>query len=557
MVLWIRKHPVIFKLLLALVLATTFNIPYLTKDFLGIEHDTFFHLSRITGLADSIREDNLFPCIYPNKNNGFGYASPLFYCDFFMIIPALFYLLGVSLANSYKLIIFIFTFFSAFTMADLLYRTSKNNKVVLIGTFAYIFSNYHITDVYVRGALGEVAAMIFLPVLLSAIYEILYHFQTSKWYLLTIAFTGLILSHNLSFLLGFVLFICFSFIRIRLINKSILYSLFKGCLTAFLLTIWFTLPMLEQTSYQELYLHYYGSYSSLESYTIPIWKYFANKTIFGYGENSQPTERAMLVNVGYFLTLVPVLYLCKKKKNKFILHSCILGYIFLLLPSNLIPWKFLFFVRIIQFPWRLELLAMVLLCIPASSALLCLAKKKRMITTLLCIFFFIIEGIYHLYPVYSRTFGITSLNTYQDITQGKLCNPYYSATYMRVELAGGDYLPLDSIDFRDYTPTIKTASLEETNISYQKEGTTLTFTVDDSFLNKELVLPVTIYKGYHIYFGDIEVPVQRFKGLIAFTPQESGTYILKYEPTLLRKVCCMLSLMTVIYLILLKLKHIK
>ena len=85
MVLWIRKHPVIFKLLLALVLATTFNIPYLTKDFLGIEHDTFFHLSRITGLADSIREGNLFPCIYPNKNNGFGYASPLFYCDFFIL----------------------------------------------------------------------------------------------------------------------------------------------------------------------------------------------------------------------------------------------------------------------------------------------------------------------------------------------------------------------------------------------------------------------------------------------------------------------------------------
>ena len=122
--------------------------------------------------------------------------------------------------------------------------------------------------------------MIFLPVLLSAIYEILYHFQTSKWYLLTIAFSGLILSHNLSFLLGFVLFICFCFIRIRVINKSILCSLFKGCITAFLLTIWFTLPMLEQTSYQELYLHYYGSYSSLESYTMPFWKYFANKTIF-------------------------------------------------------------------------------------------------------------------------------------------------------------------------------------------------------------------------------------------------------------------------------------
>ncbi len=549
MVFRIKKHQVLFQLCIALLIALAFNLPYLTKDFLGIEHDTFFHLSRITGLASSIQEGNLFPCIYPYKNNGFGYASPLFYCDIFILIPAIFYLLGCSLASSYKILIFLFTFFSAYTMEDFLFRVTKSNKVIILGTLAYTFSNYHITDVYVRGALGEVSAMIFLPVLLSAIYEILYQKNTSKWYILTISLSGLIFSHNLTFTLGMVVLICFFFVNIKKINKDIFISLFKGCFVAFLLTAWFTLPMLEQTSYQEMYLHYYGSSSSLESYTMPIWKFFANTTIFGYGENTQPVNKAMLVNVGWFLTLIPISYFFKKKKNTFIKHTCILGYVFMLLPINLIPWKYFSLVRIIQFPWRLELLAMTLLTLPASMIITFVPKDERKLITCICSFFLLVEGAYHLYPVYSRTFGITSANTYEDITEGKLCDPYYSATYMRVELAGGDYLPIDSVDFRSYTPTIKTTSEEETNIPYVKKGTTLTFEITEDYQNAELVLPITIYKGYHLYLDGKEIQITRNHGLISFISEGSGTYTLKYEPTLIRKGSLLVSGITLLTLV--------
>ncbi len=555
MVLWLRKHQLILRILIALVITICFTFPYLTKDFLGIEHDTFFHLSRITGLATSIKEGNLFPSIYPYKNNGFGYASPLFYCDFFIIIPAIFYLLGLSLASSYKLLIFLFTFFAALSIEDLLSRISKNNKVMLLGAIAYTFSNYHITDVYVRGALGEVSAMVFLPILLSAIYEILYKHNTSKWYLLTLSLTGLIFSHNLTFLLGMIVLIIFVCINFKRMNKATFFSLFKGCFIAFLLTAWFTLPMLEQTSYQEMYLHYYGSSSSLESYTMPIWKFFANTTIFGYGENTQPVNRAMLVNVGWFLTLIPMFYFFKKKKNTFVYHSCILGYIFMILPISFIPWKYLAVIRIIQFPWRLELLAMSLLVVPASFIVTFVTKEERKLITSLCVFFLLVEGAYHLYPVYSRTFGISSTNTYEDITTGKLCDPYYSATYMRVELAGGDYLPIDSVDFRSYTPTIKTTNYEETGISYTKEGTTFTFEITDTYENAQLVLPITTYKGYRLYYNGEEISTSRFHGLLSFISKGSGTYILKYESTLLRKISFALSSVTLLSLVIIYLRR--
>ncbi len=549
MVLWIKKHRVIYHLLLALIIACIFNMPYLTKDFLGIEHDTFFHLSRITGLAKSISEGDFLPSIYAYKNNGFGYASPLFYCDIFIYIPAILYLLGLSLASSYKVLIFLFTFFACFSIEDLIHRITQDEKAVLIGALAYTFSNYHITDVYVRGAIGEVSAMIFLPILLSAIYEILYKKKTSKWYLLTISLSGLIFSHNLTFVFGLVLLIIFFFIRIKYVKKDIFISLFKGSFLAFLLTLWFTLPMLEQTSYQEMYLHYYGSSSSLEYYTMPLWKYFANTTIFGYGENTQPYESSMLVNVGWFLTFTPILYAFFKKKKKIIKHTCILGYIFLILPNNLIPWKYLSVVRIIQFPWRLQILAMILLTVVSASIISSIPIQFKKVVTALCSLFLLVECGYHLYPVYSRTFGITSENTYEDITSGVLCNPYYSATYMRVELCGGDYLPLDSIDFRNYTPTIKTINFEETNINYTKQGTTITFTIDESYANTQLILPITTYKGYHLYHNGKEVSISRYYGLIEFQSLDSGEYTLKYESTPLRKCCIGISFITLVGLL--------
>ena len=66
------------RLLYALFLTVLFCWPYLFRDFLNIGHDTFFHLSRIQGLAESISRGDWFPAVYPYKNNGFGYASPLF-----------------------------------------------------------------------------------------------------------------------------------------------------------------------------------------------------------------------------------------------------------------------------------------------------------------------------------------------------------------------------------------------------------------------------------------------------------------------------------------------
>lgn len=563
MIRWLNKNK--YLLIAAMLSSLLFAWPYLCRDFLAIEQDTFFHLSRIEGLAESISRGNFFAEIYPYKNNGYGYASPSFYCDLFLIIPALLYLAGVSLSICYKVTMIAITFFTFFAMARLLMRITKNQPVSLIVSFAYVFCNYRMTDVYVRGALGEVMAMIFLPVLLSGLYEILQNQNTQSWPLLTLGLAGLIFSHNITFLFGVILVILFAMIFYKQMKREQIMSLIKASVWAFLVSAWFTLPMIEQMTSQKLTVSYYASSSDLASNAMPLKQYLQNFINFGQGGYALPDGQLMTLNAGIFLTVVPLLYffLSKEKRNasKFIKSSLIVGLVFLILPSDLIPWNYLSILRVLQFPWRLLTLATMLLCIPATYVL-CSLKffQKKQVLVILSVLL-IGEGIYHLVPATKRTFGITSENSYADITEGKIIDPYYSATYMRVELAGADYLPSGSPDFRGRSTAIRVNDTES-DIAYTKNGTELSFTVPESLAGTVITLPITWYKGYQVYLvkDGTNTKVNTYSGnghMVSFAALEAGDYICEYERTPLRVFSLGLSAVSLAALIFVRVRRKK
>lgn len=540
---WIHKNSIY--MLAALCITVILMSPYLFKDFLGIEHDTFFHLSRIQGLAESISRGDWIPAIYPYKNNGFGYASPSFYCDVLLIPSALLYLIGCSLAFCYKQYVFVISFLSIFNMEMLVKAVTKKKTASILAGIAYAFANYRITDIYVRGALGEVTALAFLPIVLLGMYFILYEEKKETWPILCAGLSFLAISHNLSFLFGVVLCILLFLLRIRSLTKELFLSLCKAVGIAFLLTSFFTIPMIEQTTSQDFILKYWGS--DMAEQSMDLWQYFANTTVFGYGGNSVSSGKYMLENIGWFLEFAPLLLLfVKEEKPIFVKHCFLLGYVFLLLPSSLIPWGNLSIFGIIQFPWRLSMIAMTFLTIPSVYAISKFMNKKIFILLVVALN---AEAIYHVTPAFDRTFGISSSNTYNDIIEGKLCDPYYSADYMRVELAGGDYLNISHPDFRIQSTEILNVDGTSTGISYTKEGTTILFRIDQE--NETLILPLSYYKGYKVYYlsdeGKEEIPCNATSNfLITFTTTKAGTYQVTYENTPLRKICLITSLLTLL-----------
>lgn len=551
MVLWIKKslqkHGL--NLLYALVITCVLMLPYITKDFLPIEHDTFFHVSRIEQLSKSIHSGNLLPAVYPYENNGYGYASPLFYCDFLLIPFALLHLAGCSLAFSYKAAVFTASFLSCLSMMHLMNTLCHKRSASWISAAAYLFANYHITDIYVRGALGEIFAFVFLPCVIEGMYRILYTENTQNYKYLGFALAGLCLCHNLTFLMGSVLCIILFLISLKQVTRDRIITLVKAVIMAFLLSCFFTLPMLEQLSDQKYILNYYGETSDLGSGSMAFWQYFVNKTIFGYSGNALPHEQTMTVNIGWFLTFAPLLWLLVKKdirsEHTFITKLMITGYIFMFLPCSLIPWNDLSFLRIMQFPWRLNTIAMVLLTIPAGASIAFLITQKYVWTIVPVVMS--MECLYHVVPVYTRTFGLTSETTWKDVLNGKLCDPCYSAYYVRVELAGGDYLPLSSPDFRQRDYVIRDEEDMPLEAEIIRKDNTLSFTTPETY--KDVVLPLTYYKGYHLYdSSQKEIPVHESdNGMVSAKNLKAGSYICIYKNTPLRNASIAISALCLLF----------
>ncbi len=550
-------------LLAAAVITLLFLIPYETSDLLSLEHDTLFHLSRIQGLAEAIGRGDLLPALYPYKNNGFGYASPLFYCDLLLYPFSLLYHFGCPLSVSYKLLIFCVTLFSTWAMIHLIQRISGSQWTAFAAGAAFCFSNYRITDVYVRGALGEVMAMGFLILCIEGLYLLLEESRTSAWKKLFFGMLGMVFSHNLTFLLGMAVLALIVLLEWKQLDKERFAALLKACICAFLCSCWFTLPMIEQLHSQKFILHYYAASSQLEYYALPLWKYFANTTVFGYGNNNIEPARQMLVNPGIGITLFSLLFPCLYIRKKDVSHARFLwicwgiGIACFLLPWDIFPWASMSFLRVLQFPWRLMTPALILLCIPASAVLQSLSRQQT-VPAVLALVLLIGEGIWHLIPATERTFGITSATAYEDIISGALIDPYYSADYMRVELAGGDYLPVDSPDFRGLTPAVWNSSGAVFPASYVQNGTTLTIKLEEVPSDGFLELPLTWYKGYTCNAGETAVSIGPSSRALASVRVSSPCILtVSYQGTLLRTVCIAVSGLSVIGILILLLLETK
>ena len=106
---------------------------------------------------------------------------------------------------------FLTVFAGNYAMMHACEKMTEDLPVSILCAFAYCFANYHVTDVFVRSAVGESMALVFLPVLLEGLYVLFERGETNGWKAMFIGLTGLLLCHNLSFLLGAVLTALYSF----------------------------------------------------------------------------------------------------------------------------------------------------------------------------------------------------------------------------------------------------------------------------------------------------------------------------------------------------------
>jgi hypothetical protein len=181
------------------LLALPATIPLFQKGFLD-SHDGLFHLYRLQALDEAIRAGVFYPRWFPQFAYGYGHPVLNYYSPLTYYVAQLFHMLGPGYILSIKL-----TFAAGFLLgAGFMYlyaRQVVGRFPALLAAAVYTYFPYHLADTYLRGALAEAFAFVFLPLCLWAMHRLTTSGRMLYFILLSLSFAGLVVSHNLTALI--------------------------------------------------------------------------------------------------------------------------------------------------------------------------------------------------------------------------------------------------------------------------------------------------------------------------------------------------------------------
>lgn len=529
------------------------------RGYIDIGDDLTFHLNRFAGLANAFEERQILPKIYPYANNEFTYASSLFYCDLFLYPFAILYHFGLSAIWCYKLCVVFYTFIGNLFVYLILRNEIKNRYLSLLGSFIYLISNYHLLNIFIRNALGEIIAISFVPLVLYSIYKILVK-CIDKWILLGVSFSLLAMSHVISTFLYSLFFLAMIiiFIIIHIKDKELLLktfkSIIKGTLLALLLSAWYLLPMLEQLADQTFWLNVnpkFNYISGTKQSLIGIFNIFVlpiNKT-FNINECASIGLPIIIVALG-------AIFIKRNKYVNIVLGFCIFLYLIII---GLIPGDSL---NMIQFYFRLYILIYPLMEGLVIYVLNNIKNKKVLISVISLLLVFGITNI-----IIANTNNVNSEYilknnaSLEEINHSKTYS--LDLDYNHDELGGGEYLPYtNNTNYINNTKAINhldnNGVFVEYGYNYERYYSSIEFSVDNS--NDEVfMLPISYYKGYKAYeliddkWINVELGYSSEYKLLTLN-SNAGLHVYKvvYKGTTLQYISLVLSIISVILLLIYK-----
>ncbi len=243
---------------MALICLVVCSCTPLFSFFLMAGDDLPFHLNRIEAIKTSLLAGQFPNRVSPYWNNGYGYASAVLYGEALLYLPALLRIIGFTVQGAYKVYVAAINLATALAAYGSFEKILKNKKAALLGSIAYVLAPYRLVCIYMRGAVGEYTAMLFIPLIFYGLCQIYRDTGDEKskggWFWLLIGYTGLIQCHVISCVVVtlFVGLFCVILLKRTLCVRRLL-QLVKAAVGTILINFWFLLP------FADYYRHGYAS----------------------------------------------------------------------------------------------------------------------------------------------------------------------------------------------------------------------------------------------------------------------------------------------------------
>ena len=171
--------------------------------------DGLFHLHRVRGLADALSHGVLYPRWFADFAFGYGYPVLNYYAPAFYYPPALLHLVGFDLPTAVRFTLAASIALSGWWMFRFL-RSYISLWPAVVGTVCFQFFPYRFYDLFVRGALPEFVAFMWLPLIAhhtSQAMAVEADGERSAFAKAAVAWAALILTHNLTALMAAIVLV--------------------------------------------------------------------------------------------------------------------------------------------------------------------------------------------------------------------------------------------------------------------------------------------------------------------------------------------------------------
>lgn len=534
----IEQHKILFTLLLFLFVSII--AVYLTSldghiwSFLERTNDGRFHVMRMEGLYESIKQGNFFPVINMSSLGGFGYISNVFYSNLWLYPVAFLRLAGMTTVQAFIAFYIMVNFATFVTSFWSYYQASRRYDKSLLFSFVYTLSTYRIFDMIRRFDIGETLTLVFLPLVVLGVYEIFYG-NYHKWIYLTMGMVMVIYSHALSpVLIAIFIFLVIIFrLRVLIKEPQRIVSLVYAGLVSLALSLAYFLPMFEQMKHTQFKLT--NAPLIYVSQTGMSWKNFFNFSV---------TNDLYNQNIGILLLIVIIVipFTLWKINNAAIRDFAIIGEILLFMSSDLFPWKYLdhTFLNMIQFPWRFYMIITILMAIYLTYDGLNLFNRNWKVIVMMVV-----------------TLGLTVGSEQILVKQHpQEVDTYAQFNHLNVYSIGGgqEYLPknasLNALMKAPHTPQIQSGTAQISD--FRQRGSQVSFVFQNAKQAK-VDLPIIAYYGYSSKSSIGQVSKLKMdhhnNGLGQVTINGDGKVLVNYYPTTIQKISKIFSIFSFLILI--------
>ncbi|MBF0123153.1 MAG: glycosyltransferase family 39 protein [Candidatus Omnitrophica bacterium] len=333
-------------------------------------HDYVNSLMRHLAMRDFFGRGQFLPVWVPDYYYGYGGAVFNFYPPLFFVLSASMGALGVSSALAINLASFLVVFFSGWAMFVFLKELTGRSGAFL-GATAYMMAPYHVINLYLRGALAELTAFIFLPLIFWGIYRVMK--EPSLVNSLAIAFSvmGLLLSHTITamfFLPMAVSYLVYVGLQQKHDKTRKFYFAGFGMLAGFALAAFSILPAVIERKYLDLASLLGGQFDYHTQFVHPI-QFILSPQAYGIWKakiltEAIPFQFSWVYLFSFCMGTMMIMLFASREVRKIFLFFLFLFFItgWMMTSYSGVIWEWFPILRTMQFPWRLLAPASFLMC---------------------------------------------------------------------------------------------------------------------------------------------------------------------------------------------------